>query len=357
MLDKNNKEAIQLLIDTHNETNEDALRLISEHYFDIKDSVKTKIYGISEREISFLLTMPTKKIYQTIRFPREVKSSNEISTFFIKILNQAREKAPKNYPKTRIEGLIEKTLNLETYITKVTSKRVISSNMIEITFKGGLEDLPDLKNDSFMYFIVHKDIKHNYPHNFTMQKFRELGAGKENPYSGAYYTIRNFREDEIDVWFVLHENPGSLANWAEKVGKDDKVAIWGPRTTFSPPEATKNYLFIADETAQPAVLSSIENLAEGSEYKCFFETQDETSQFKYKFAENHIEWIHRKKEKPGQGTELEKTLSQLELDNENLYVFGAGEAKQMSIIRKLFKEKHGLKASQINFTGYWRKTI
>ena len=43
--------------------------------------------------------------------------------------------------------------------------------------------------------------------------------------------------------------------------------------------------------------------------------------------------------------------------NENLYVFGAGEAKQMSIIRKLFKEKHGLKASQINFTGYWRKTI
>ena len=45
MLDKNNKEAIQLLIDTHNETNEDALRLISEHYFDIKDSVKTKIYS------------------------------------------------------------------------------------------------------------------------------------------------------------------------------------------------------------------------------------------------------------------------------------------------------------------------
>ena len=102
MLDKNNKEAIQLLIDTHNETNEDALRLISEHYFDIKDSVKTKIYGISEREISFLLTMPTKKIYRTIRFPREVKSSNEISTFFIKILNQAREKAHKNYPKIEI---------------------------------------------------------------------------------------------------------------------------------------------------------------------------------------------------------------------------------------------------------------
>ena len=49
MLDKNNKEAIQLLIDTHNETNEDALRLISEHYFDIKDSVKTKKYATTQR--------------------------------------------------------------------------------------------------------------------------------------------------------------------------------------------------------------------------------------------------------------------------------------------------------------------
>jgi NADPH-dependent ferric siderophore reductase len=271
-------------------------------------------------------------------------------------LAEARKKAPENYPKTRIEIQIEKTLNLDTYITKVKKKRIISSNIIEITFYGGLESLPDLKNDAFMYFIIHKNIDHKYPENFVMQDFRELNAKKDNPYSAAYYTIRSFKDNEIDVWFVLHDHPGPLADWAEKVTEESEVAIWGPRTTFNPPEGTDNFLFIADETAQPAVLASIENSENKGIYRCIFETQDKSSQFECHDTNNCIEWIYRNNDPAGKGSELSKRIEELEMKTDNLYVFGAGEARQISSIRKILKQKFNLKADQMSFTGYWKRT-
>ena len=356
MFDKKSLEAIELIIDLHNDANDDALKLISEYYLDIANPIETKITEISEKEISLLINVSDKKVYKTIQFPKEAKDSNEVSAFFYTFLNQARSKAPEDYPKTRVEKSIEKTLNLKTYITKVKGKRTISSNILEITFEGGLEDLPDLKNDAFIYFIIHQEIGHKYPEGFTMQDFRNLGSAEKNPYSAAYYTIRNFRENAIDVWFVLHDHPGPLAIWAEEVVEGCEVAIWGPRTTFTPPNNTKEFLFIADETAQPAVLASIENLENIEKYKCLFETQDETTRFKYADDQNAIDWIYRKKQVAGKGTELIKKIEDLEIDTNSLYVFGAGEAKQISRIRKIFKNKYGLKSDQMSFTGYWRKT-
>ena len=46
-----------------------------------------------------------------------------------------------------------------------------------------------------------------------------------------------------------------------------------------------------------------------------------------------------------------------DLETDGLYVFGAGEGKQMSKIRKLIKSKFHLTASQITLTGYWRKAF
>tara|TARA_B100000287_G_scaffold421884_1_gene463148 strand:- start:438 stop:1514 length:1077 start_codon:yes stop_codon:yes gene_type:complete len=356
MFDKDSLEAIELMVDLHNDVNEDALQLISEYYLDITNPIETKITEISEKEISLLISLSDTKINKAIQFPEEAKDANEVSTFFYTALNQARSKAPEDYPITRVESLIKKTLNLKTYITKVIGKRIISSNILEITFEGGLEDLPNLKNDAFMYFIVHREIGHKYPEGFTIQDFKDLGSAEKNPYSAAYYTIRNFRKNAIDVWFVLHDHPGPLAMWAEEVVEGCEVAIWGPRTTFTPPNNTKEYLFIADETAQPAVLASIENLGNIKKYKCFFETQDESTFFKYDDEQDAIDWTYRKKQPAGKGTELIKKIENLEIDTNAIYVFGAGEAKQISTIRKIFKKKYGLKSDQMSFTGYWRKT-
>lgn len=355
MFDKDNLEALELLIDTYNDTDQDTLVLIGKYYLKLDKVIRTRIDKISEKEISLTISLEDKEIHKKIKFPKTVDGASAVSTFLYSYLSEARINAPKDYPKTRLEKLIENTLNLETYITNVKTKKIISSNIIEITFEGGLENLPDLKNDAFMYFMVHKEIDHKFPKNFTIQNFRSLSSQENNPYSAAYYTIKSYRENEIDVWFVLHDHPGPLAIWADQVKEGSSVAIWGPRTVFSPPKETNNYLFIADETAQPAVLSAIENLHKNHSYTCLFETQNKSSRFKINDPNNQISWIYRDQELAGEGTELIKCIERLNLNSKNLYVFGAGEAKQISSIRKILKRQFNLGTKQMSFTGYWRK--
>ena len=355
MFDKDNLEALELLIDTYNDTDQDTLILISKHYLKLNRVISSKIDKISEKEISLFISLEDKEIHKEIKFPKTADDANAVSTFLYSYLSEARINAPEDYPKTRLEKLIENTLNLETYITQVKTKKIISSNIIEITFEGGLENLPDLKNDAFMYFMIHREIDHKFPKNYSIQDFRLLSSQENNPYSAAYYTIKSYRENEIDVWFVLHDHPGPLAVWADKVPERSSVAIWGPRTVFTPPNGTNNYLFIADETAQPAVLSIIENLHKNHRYTCLFETQNKSSRFEVDDLNNPISWIYRDQELPGEGTELIKCVEKLDLNSKNLYVFGAGEAKQISSIRKTLKKKFNLETKQMSFTGYWRK--
>ena len=89
---------------------------------------------------------------------------------------------------------------------------------------------------------------------------------------------------------------------------------------------------------------------------CIFETQDKSSQFKFDDPSDCIEWIYRNNEPAGKGSELSKRIEELEIKTDNLYVFGAGEAKQISSIRKILKQKFDLKADQMSFTGYWKRT-
>ncbi len=82
MFDKDSLEAIELMVDLHNDVNDDALKLISEYYLDITNPIETEITEISETEISLLISLSDTKINKTIQFPEEAKDSNEVSTFF-----------------------------------------------------------------------------------------------------------------------------------------------------------------------------------------------------------------------------------------------------------------------------------
>jgi hypothetical protein len=103
MYDKKNLENIELIIDNHNEVNEDALNLVSSYYLDITDVRGSKIMDISDKEISMMIQVSGKKIYRIIKFPNTFQSSDEVVTFFYFCLAEARKKAQEDYTKTSIE--------------------------------------------------------------------------------------------------------------------------------------------------------------------------------------------------------------------------------------------------------------
>ena len=108
MFDKNSQENIQLMIDLHNDVNEDALLLIAHYYLKEVKAKKTEIKHISPELISLIIETDEEKKIQQIEFPEKVKDSVEVSNFFYSCLSKARADAPEDYPKTRLEKLIEK---------------------------------------------------------------------------------------------------------------------------------------------------------------------------------------------------------------------------------------------------------
>lgn len=347
------KEDIELLVDTYNHRHPDAINLISKYFYGETQSTMSEITEFNENFLVVSSISLTKKKENKFEFPLEIKTSEEFQNNLIMLLMQAREQAPSSEPLTNIEKEIEKTKNLDTYFTKVKSKKVISKNIVEITFQGGLKSLPNYGNDAFLYFIISEEKNFKFPVDFSMATFRSLKASKDaTSLNGAYYTIRRKRTDEIDVWFVLHSNPGPLADWAEKCDAGDNVAVWGPRSSYNPPKDIDQYVFIADETAQPAVLSCIENL-NGKKYIGIFETKNKQYEYDLKGISDHIKWVYRDDFDQQNEDLVNEIVSFVKKDN-NTYIFGAGEGKRMLTLRRVFKEK-GFSTKETNLIGYWKK--
>ena len=352
------KYQLDAMLETYNDNHSDAIDLICEHHLGVLGARDSRISSINEEGIHLSTSDGGSTLERTLEFLEMPNTNEEVVGVLLASLSDARSKAPSNVPKTKIELEFEKTRRLKTYFTEVFERRDVSSNILELKFKGGLEELPNLGNDAFLYFIVDSSGEtDDFPPGFSMETFRRSGTkGLKRHYSGAYYTIRGYGEDAIDVWFVRHADAGPLSHWAENVSVGGKAAIWGPRTSFKPPQHTNRYLFIADETAQPAVLSSIENLPDQCEYACLFETHDDSSSFELGDKSDFVEWIYRKQEKAGEGTGLIKKISELKLDTDNLYIFGAGETRQMSAIRRQLMSSHNLSSDQITMVGYWSRS-
>ena len=358
MFNEDLKYQVDAMMETYNDNHCDAIDLICEYHLGILGARDSRISSINEEGIHLSTGDGRSNLERSLIFLEMPKTSEEVVAVLLASLSDARSKAPSTAPKTKIELEFDRTRKLKTYFTEVFERRDISSNILELKFKGGLEELPNLGNDAFLYFIVDSSGEADgFPPGFSMETFMRSGTkGLKGHYSGAYYTIREYREDEIDVWFVRHANAGPLSQWAEAVSVGGKVAIWGPRTSFKPPRRTNRFFFIADETAQPAVLSSIENLPAHCEYACLFETHDDSSSFELGDKSEFVEWIFRQQEMAGQGAELIKKNGDLKLDTEKLYIFGAGETRQMSAIRRQLMSTHNLSSDQITMVGYWSRS-
>lgn len=102
------------------------------------------------------------------------------------------------------------------------------------------------------------------------QAYRALPPAARSPM--RTYTIRHLRADagELDVDFVLHGATGPASRWAIEAVPGDQVQIAAPNAAFAgdpggyewkPTIDLQHVLLIADETALPAVVGILEELA------------------------------------------------------------------------------------------------
>jgi len=94
------------------------------------------------------------------------------------------------------------------------------------------------------------------------------------------YTVREFRpqQNEFDVDFVLHDNPGPATRWALGAKVGDQIGIAGPGTLKRVNTNGDWFLLAGDATALPAISANLARLPENARGYAVIELVDSQDQ-------------------------------------------------------------------------------
>lgn len=166
------------------------------------------------------------------------------------------------------------------------------------------------------------------------------------------YTVRNFRQGEIDVDFVVHGDNGVAAPWAQSAPIGQTVALIDQGAGFRD-LATDCTLLVGDDSALPAVVGVLRDLDRAASGIAIIEIADSAdAQDVDAPIGMDVRWIVREPgTKPG-ATALHATQS-IDKFHGRANVFATGESKLATGARRHFVAA-GVPKDRITFSGYWR---
>ncbi len=209
------------------------------------------------------------------------------------------------------------------------------------------------------------------------------------------YTLRALRaeENEVDIEFVLHGENGPASRWATHAQPGDFLQIVAPNAQarqdsggyeWAAHTGLKQVLLIADETALPAAMGILEQLAtwpEPPEVQAFFEVpwQSDVQPREMPFAQIH--WLARAGHHtygdvllaavrkyisiPAAVRVGAQSLEDKSLSNDFLWesaprtsAFSAWIAAESTVVKKLrhlLIGEHQLDRETVNFMAYWTR--
>lgn len=240
------------------------------------------------------------------------------------LVTQARAVAGPDEPLTSVEVEIAEATGLPTVSGTVVAATAVNRRFRQLTF--AVETFTPLGPDQFL--LVTPDII--------------------APPS-AYYTVRRWRPGEIDVWFLRHDHPATVAEWAMQAQVGSRANLWGPRRSYRPPAGIDHLLLVADETGLPAVAAILEQRDADQRASVFVQVDAFADRVDLEIGEDDsIEWI------PRTDGELVDRVARLEFDPIRTYAFGGAESRQITRVRSYLRRQVGMERTHVQMTGYWR---
>lgn len=172
------------------------------------------------------------------------------------------------------------------------------------------------------------------------------------------YTIRNQRDDALDVDFALHGvgggSAGPATDWASSVSGGEAILIGGPGEAKPLPEGADWYVVAGDMTALPAIGVNLENLPRDARGVAVIEIQhDDDRQAIDAPAGVKIHWLVN--DRPGrQPNLLADHLRSLGWAEGRVYGWAASEFSSMKALRSYLREERGLGPADLYISSYWK---
>jgi NADPH-dependent ferric siderophore reductase len=259
---------------------------------------------------------------------------------------------------TSAERAMAEVAAIRTFLTTVESTALVHPHLRRITFAGGdLVDFEPSGADSFVYVLAPPP---GCDHLMIDQSFtweQHASIPEDVRPIGAYYTVRRWDRatKRLEALFVLHGDEGPASAWAARAKSGDPVALWGPRTAYEPPAGTDQLLLIADETGLPAVAAILDQLPDGVTATVVAEVAGPDERQVLREAANiDTRWLHRGDAEPGTTTLLIDAVRALPRPSSTTYVWGAGESRTMTALRKYLRKELGFPREAISLVAYWR---
>ncbi|MCH1930428.1 siderophore-interacting protein [Shewanella sp. A25] len=167
------------------------------------------------------------------------------------------------------------------------------------------------------------------------------------------YTIRQQRDHEIDVDFVMHDTDGPASSWAKNAKVGDSILIGGPGLKKLINADADWFLLAGDMTALPAISVNLAQLPKGAVGYAVIEVLSEADIQPLVHPENmQLHWVINP-EADIEGKPLVDKVAKLPWLAGNVAVWLACEFSSMRALRKHLKQ-HDLPKSHFYTSSYWK---
>ena len=335
---------------------EDSMLFVARVLAKRPEATAVQVRAVDRRGLDVEITDPDGTRVGRIDFAEEVTDPMALTGALLGLALRAREESGEPGQTTAEQQLAEMAA-IRTFLTTVSAVEDVHPHLRRITFAGGgLDTFAPAGPDTFCYVLLPPPGSDTLTidESFTWEQYGQMPPDQQPV--GAYYTVRAWRPDvaELDMLFVLHGD-GHASGWAARAKRGDPVALWGPRTGYHPPAATDWLLLAADETGLPAVAVILEQLPDGMPARVVAEVADEHEHHELPVRDGvEVTWLHRDGVEAGTTTQLLDAVRALDWPAGTPYVWGGGESRAMTAIRRYVRDERGLERAAVSLVAYWR---
>ncbi len=150
---------------------------------------------------------------------------------------------------------------------------------------------------------------------------------------------------------MLHGDEGLAGPWAMRAQPGDTVRFMGPGGAYAPDPDADWHLLVGDESALPAIASTLESLPAGARVHAFVEVAGPEEEQKID-SDAEVVWLHRGSRPVGEA--LIEAVRSLDFPEGRLHAFVHGEAHFVKQLRHLLRVECGVPREDLSISGYWR---
>jgi len=197
-----------------------------------------------------------------------------------------------------------------------------------------------------------------YAAPFSIEQVKAVHPAELWP-SHRHYSVRAWDDvaGELTVDFVVHGDSGIAGPWARDARVGDRVVVTLPGGGYRPDPAADWHLMVGDESALPAIATSLEALPADARAVAVLLCDGPEHQLAPDCPGTlDVRWLHRSGDS-SDATLLVDAVRDLEFPPGRVHGFVHGEAGEVREVRRHLLGERGIPRGDLSVSGYWRRTM